>query len=90
MSLCLHYLIQVCRRISDKSTICKGVTSSTYYLAAFPYDCRKFVNCTKSGGFVAVKTVTNNMVYNHENGQATDTNELPCAVTVGKYINVSD
>ena len=74
--------------ILDTATICNGVTSSTYNLAAFPYDCHKFVNCT-SGSFVEVKTVSYNIVYNPANGQVTPPAQLPCATLVGKIFSSS-
>lgn len=68
------------------STICLNTSEATYNLVAFPYDCQKYIQCTEGGVFVAVKTVTNNNVYNPENGQATEPSKLLCAVTKGKHI----
>ncbi|KAI0224176.1 hypothetical protein LSAT2_024802 [Lamellibrachia satsuma] len=65
----------------DTTTICNGVSISTWMLTAFPYDCHKFVNCT-GGHFVGVGTIKDNQVFNSVNGIATNPTELTCAVII--------
>ena len=66
---------------SDKDTICQHSSpTDKYNTVAFPYDCRKHVQCNNIA-FSEVKSVKDNKFYNPENGQAVM--ELSCATLKG-------
>ena len=75
--------------LTDESTICKNVSSSTNYNTTFPYDCEKYVQC-KNGEFVKVDKTKTNWAYNPKIGKGVPKSGLICATSAGKLQQLSE
>ena len=71
--------------ISDKSTICVHSSKRKHNSVAFPYDCQKYVQCSPSKEFIAVKSVGENMIYDPSYGRPTKASQLGCGRFYGKF-----
>ena len=72
----------------DKTKICKGQNTDPFTLIPHPYVCKKFVNCSKDGGFNDESCVSGYEDGNHvfdpqAKGPALAVN-VPCAKQIGK------
>ena len=77
-----------CQLVADEANICHGQYTKDYNLISHPYNCKRFVNCTKDGTFVKDDFVwgytDGNHVFDPQTEMSNRLSDVPCARQSGK------